>query len=272
MRTFIVRGPLAFVALLLFGVTAASAGTSPPGVNMRWDQCYADGGAMYKAFACNTNAGSERLVLSLELDAPMADVAGMEFIVSLQTPGLTLPAWWLLRNPGSCRMTSSSFQTLPPAGSANCVDWGAGQSAGGIGAYTLNTINPGLPHAQFRCAVAVPAPLVLQAGTEYFIGSIGIDHQKTVGTGACAGCDVPVCLAFDQVTLVSPSASGNVLLTRGANYEGSRLAGWQNGYISSYYAAGWSFNRFHPASYVCVPYSVTHSRASTWGAVKSLYR
>ena len=263
--------PSLFATLLLLASTVAHAATSPPGVNMRWDQCYADGGAMYKTFACDTNAGSERLVLSLELDAPKPDVTGMEFIVSLETPGPTLPAWWVFRAPGSCRMASSSFQLLPPPGSANCVDWGAGQSGGGIGAYDVNPFDPVLPRARFRCAVAVPASMVLEAGTEYFIGSIAIDHQKTVGAGACAGCDVPVCLAFDQVTVTTSSVAGDVLLTRGANYEGSRIVGWQNGLTINYQPAHFAHG-FHPATYDCVLYDITGSRQSTWGAVKSLYR
>ena len=41
------------------------------GVNLRWDQCFSDGGVQNKTFACNTNVGVERLVMSLVLDSDM---------------------------------------------------------------------------------------------------------------------------------------------------------------------------------------------------------
>jgi len=64
--------------------SAALAAPTLPGINIRWDNCYADGGAMNKAFACDTNTGSELAVLSVQLDTGMLDVSGMEVRISLK--------------------------------------------------------------------------------------------------------------------------------------------------------------------------------------------
>ena len=56
----VMQPALAAVALLLPLLSLAApalAGTSPPGVNLRWDQCFGDGGAWNKDFACNINTG-----------------------------------------------------------------------------------------------------------------------------------------------------------------------------------------------------------------------
>src|SRR5690242_338369 len=70
---------LLFAVLALTLAVPAIAAVSPPGVNIRWDNCFDDGGATNKTFACDMNAGKETLVLSFVLDAPMTNVSGMEF-------------------------------------------------------------------------------------------------------------------------------------------------------------------------------------------------
>src|SRR5262245_25335510 len=75
----------AAAAVILALAVNANAAVSPPGVNIRWDQCYIDGGPANKTFACNTNVGTDRLMLSFVLDAPMSDVSGMEIVVDLRS-------------------------------------------------------------------------------------------------------------------------------------------------------------------------------------------
>src|SRR5690348_9060898 len=57
--------------LLLLVAAVAPAATTPPGMNIRWDHCYDDGGTANKLFACDRNIDSERLVCSFVLDSPM---------------------------------------------------------------------------------------------------------------------------------------------------------------------------------------------------------
>jgi len=95
---------LALAALLVPALAApVRAAATPPGVNIRWDNCYDDGGSLNKMFACDTNDGSERLVLSFVLDAAKSDVAGQEIVVDITTTGPALPSWWQFKNPGTCR-------------------------------------------------------------------------------------------------------------------------------------------------------------------------
>src|SRR5262245_14218167 len=77
------RHPLPAVLLTIALAASAHAASTPPGVNLRWDNCFADGGVQNKAFACDTNVGLERLVASIELASPMLDVSGMEIIVDI---------------------------------------------------------------------------------------------------------------------------------------------------------------------------------------------
>ena len=60
--------------------TSALAAPTLPGVNIRWDNCFADGGVMNKTFACDTNTGADLAVLSLQLDTGMAPAVGRQII------------------------------------------------------------------------------------------------------------------------------------------------------------------------------------------------
>ena len=108
---------------------AAPAFAGPPGVNLRWDQCFSDGGVQNRTFACDTNAGSERLVMSFRLDTDMQQVSGQEIRLILVSATPAVPAWWDLKNLGSCRRLSLGLSVSPPAGSANCEDWASGSPA-----------------------------------------------------------------------------------------------------------------------------------------------
>ena len=80
----------ALAALLLLPTIAFAA----PGIAMRWDRCYGEGGTANKDFACNTNQGSERLVLSFIPPTDMVKkfwdelmLPGYHKIVAEMTPG-----------------------------------------------------------------------------------------------------------------------------------------------------------------------------------------
>lgn len=281
MRTPILRTILCIAALtLLASARPALAATSAPGVNLRWDNCYGDGGAWNKNFACNTNVGTQRLVGSFELSEEAPNMSGIELLVELASTGPAYPAWWQFKNVGTCRQSAMVFSTTLPANSSTCVDWGAGQTAGGIGSYSVGT--NGANHSRLLMAVAVPpsAIPILNAGQEYFAFSVNIQNTKTVGTGSCAGCLEPMCIFFSSAKLTDATTpAANLILTRGANYLGSQYATWQNGYpldvvtgVCAGITGGGLFCQFRATSFTCVLATPTNSRGSTWGAVKALYR
>jgi hypothetical protein len=269
--------PLVFVALVASTTIAYAVAPNAPGVNLRWDQCYADGGAWNKSFACDTNTGTDRMIGSFELASEMASPAtGLEVYMNIASVG-TLPAWWHFRNAGTCRQTSLSAVAVPPVAVVNCPDWSGGQGAGGIGAYQIGHRGPETAYLQGAFAVPLAAQASLQAGQEYFAFAIGINHAKTVGTGACAGCQAPVVVFLSAIRITTQVSAHNVMLTRGANWLGSQYVSWQHGYPTNVtHGCGMTFGglgcAFPYVDFDVVPYDATSARPSTWGQVKSLYR
>ncbi len=281
MRTPLLRAIVCIAALmLLLPALRAHAATSAPGVNLRWDRCFGDAGVWNKNFACDSNVGTEHLIGSFELADAAENKSGIELLVDLASASPTLPAWWQFKNVGTCRQTALGFSTAPPANSSACLDWGAGQTGGGIGSYVAGSSGPN--RSRLLMAVAVPQSAIpfLNAGQEYFAFSVAITHTKTVGTGSCAGCLEPVCIFFSSARLTDATdASASVLLTRGANFVGSQYATWQNGYptdvvtgVCGGITGGGLFCQFPQTDFNCVLATPTNSRGSTWGAVKALYR
>jgi len=264
--------PAARFALLLLAVAGrASAALSPPGVNIRWNQCYDDGGAVNKAFACDSNSGSESLVLSLVLDTGMDSVSGMEIRIEFWSASASLPDWWQYVNTGTCRRTSFNFSTSPPPGSVNCSDWASGNATGGIGAYQVGASGPNM--ASIVVAEAVPPASLasLAPGGEYFICGLTINHLKTVGVPSCTGCNVPVCIVFSSLNVDTPVLANNRRICTGAHNLASQLASWQGGQAVSPFVGG-SVMTGGPRMTMQGCSDPTPTRSSTWGAVKSLYR
>jgi len=247
-------------ATALFALTSVAASTAHagPGVNLRWSDCFGDGGASNRSFACNTNAGSNVLVGSFVLSSPIANVSGQRIGVDLSATTTTLPDWWMFRNAGTCRTTSLGFNVTANPNDVVCVDWAAGQSAGGIGAYNteLGTIDGSLSaqHRRLKIALAVPLSALadLVAGTEYYSCNVTVNNAKTVGTGACAGCTTPMCIVLNsvKVTTNTPGGAGDVTLGN-ASAANSNIVTWQG----------------TGPNCLLVP-----TKNVTWGSVKSLYR
>ena len=263
---------LAAAALITSNALAAP---TLPGINARWDQCYADGGVMNKAFACNTNTGSELVVLSVQLETSIANVNGMEIRVSLKGTSPALPAWWDFFNSFSCRQASLGFVSepgavlLPPG---NCPDWNAGGGGGGgIGAYRIDEIGPGSRVLLIASAVPLSGITQLDPGTEYVVGALRINHAKTVGTGSCGGCDTPVCILFTSLKITTQVFTNDRLFTQGANGVSSQIVNWQNSQLQN--LVNHCTSTFDcTTQFDCANASPTSARHSTWGAVKSLYR
>jgi hypothetical protein len=263
-------GRAALLAMALAFSSPALVSAAPPGVNLRWDQCFSDGGTANKTFACDTNAGSERLVMSFVLDSDMSQVSGNEVVLKIQSASATLPSWWLMKNPGTCRQTSLAFVSTIQAGAVNCVDWGDAAKVGGIGVYTVGYY--GDNSVRVALAIAVPPSDLadLVAGQEYFSGALIINHAKSVGTGACTGCDQPVCIVIEQLNITTPTVANDIRVAGGASAPNSEFARWQNALETNvtfecHVMSGCTH------TFACVDAS-TPTRGSTWGAVKALYR
>jgi hypothetical protein len=269
------RWTLAALLVLAFALPADAAST-PPGVNLRWDNCFSDGGLANKDFACDTNSGSELLVASFELTAPLSQVDGQEAIIDLVSASPSLPAWWQLNyaNIGTCRAFALSIQ---PHDSPGCPDWAPGLASLNIAAYQLGQRGPNTARLQILNAVRPEALQDLVAGQEYSAFQLSISHAKTVGLGACDGCGIPVCIFFQELKLTTYLDVSNLRLDTGANGPASQSLTWQEGALTNIIrTCGESIPNFPPSyrcrsTFGCVLAS-TPVRASRWGEVKALYR
>jgi hypothetical protein len=263
---------LAWLVASLLASTALAAPTLP-GVNIRWDDCYADGGVTNKSFACDTNTGADVAVLSLQLDSGMPVVSGMEIRISFKAAAPTLPAWWQFMKAGSCRASALSFLLSPALPPGNCLDWGHGVQQGGLAAYRVDELGPASAVLLIASAVAPKDLVQLDPATEYVVGGLRVCHLATVGAGSCGGCDVPVCILFTSLDVTTPVLANDRLFTQGANGVDSQVVHWQNGQVTSLVnTCTGTFNcntQFDCALAAAAP---TAARRSTWGAVKALYR
>lgn len=116
--------------------------------------------------------------------------------------------------------------------------------------------------ARVEILTATPCCLIadLFSQQEYFALRLRIDNTKTVGTGACAGCDVPVCIVLQSIKLsLIGRPEVTRVLTSPLNGTDSHYATWQGGGSPTT-----SLGTGCPAA--------TPTRRGTWGGVKALYR
>jgi hypothetical protein len=245
--------------LLVAIVLVASAAHAGPGVNLRWDRCFGDGGVQNRSFACDTNAGSETLVCSFVLGEDLPLYLALQIVIDVAAADASLPAWWSFKNAGACRQPSLAVNPTIAATTVNCTDWASGSAAAGIGAYEIGARSPNA--ARLKLAFAIPATILVDLfkDTEYFSCNVRIDHAKTVGAGACAGCGVPVCIVFNSLKITSFEVAKDRVVSGPANGVDSDFATWQGGGAP---VVGVSVGC--PAA--------TPTRRSSWGAVKALYR
>ena len=253
-------------ALLVFTLgclaTAAPVLAQPyPGVALRWNHCFGEGtGLSARSFACDTNAGVEVLVGSFALASEVPNANGNEIVVDLADyppyygpympvpgPGTPLPEWWKLRQPGTCRQNALSASFTADPENTVCQDWGGGQQVGGIGIYRIeDTLGPGRARIVMAVAVPMTALASLVPGVEYYSFTITIRHDKTVGTGACAGCGSTMYILLNSIKVTTSDP-----------YNAYLLSGPLNG---------------SDASFVTWNQSPVSTRAASWGSLKSLYR
>lgn len=258
------RTPLLACSLLLLAAASANASAT----HIRWNACYGDGGVTNRDFACDTNAGSEQLECSFTLTVPVSGVWQIDGFVNMAFAASTLPAWWQFVTAGSCRAGSLSARNLPPATAVACVDWADG-NRDGLLSYRSTSLGPNGSQIEVLSPMAPAAPFDLNAGQEYFAFTALVNHAKTVGAGACGGCNLGGCMGFVGVRLVrsGPALSigeppGDVLITPAGTVD--QVVTWQGGVgiaIPNYGGAGWTY---------CP--GATPARNRTWGDVKAIYR
>jgi hypothetical protein len=239
----------AAIAFLFAALAAAPAHAG--GMNLSWDDCGVAGTEL-RTFSCNTNAGSNKLVISVQPEADIADAVGWEAAIRLQANETTLNPWWQMFNVGSCR--GSAVPTLDTSFGTTCTNATDGISGFGvIGSYTVGGNN-----ATLVCGWATATPFALLATNEYYTINLDIDNTRTIGTSSCSGCGVGVGIALYTV-LIAYGPDG--ALTQTINVRKDRE------YVCWQCPCG-----FYSEGYVGFNCPATPTLTRTWGAIKTLYR
>lgn len=251
MRTLVPAGAaIALIMTLSFG--EVFAGSPVTGLNLSWDDCGAFG-VETRTFACDTNAGQSVIVGSFLPPAGVDSLIGCEIVIDISSKPSAIPDWWSFRNPSTCRQSSMVTSFDFTAGPLNCTDYWAGRG------FESSTYDIGFETAADRARLLAATTLLFgpsdgpgpaDQGTEYYAFKITIDHEKTVGTGACAGCEIPVCIVFNQIVLRQPGGGArDVTITSPADR----------------YHVIWQ-----PPRSDCP--TVVPARNRTWGSIKAIYR
>jgi hypothetical protein len=216
-----------------------------------WNDCGAAGTAA-RTFACNTNTGSEQIIVSFHPGTATDAVYQFQTVLTVGTLLYdVIPDWWAFTPTTGCRRTSLLASGDFSAASGACADPWFGA------AFTQTTVtgqfyfgDPAFRRLVIRATVGIPyaAAAPLDPNTEYYGERLTLNHQKTVGTGACAGCSQPLCIALSSAsTVANPDNPVTTSL-------------WPSVQAAIVWNGGASCDRLVPA------------KNRTWGAIKTLYR
>ncbi len=231
--------------LLALTVSAALAG----GVNLNWgNYCYTDDPVAATVFACdvNTSIGNRVMTVSWMLDASMADLVAIEWLIEGQSDADVLPEWWQLGDAVTdCRSGKATFFSDRTLYEGACLDWSMG-AAYNVGDYTWDTNKT---HLALGYAVAADGQYLAVPGQEYFGGGVNILNSKTVGTPSCAGCSIGMIFGLHTLTVAALDGRRDDFFE--ALPGGNQCLSWNN---------------------TTTDCSTVPVRGTTWGQIKSLYR
>jgi len=219
----------------------ASASAHAESATLSWDACAA--GVQAKSFACNSNLGQARMVVSAVRDAAPTLTQGFRCSFEVAVDAASLPAWWQLQQ-GGCRASALAGSAAYQAGDSACQDsWGS---------VLFLVVQPTAAVVPGRLGIVVTGAsptgdAQIVPGTETFIAGLELNFEKTSGTGICAGCPTRACVLLHELTIFD---SGGVEAPITVP-EPTSLLGWQT----------------TPGACRATP-----ARNHTWGRIKELYR
>src|SRR5262249_45818889 len=124
------------------------------------------------------------------------------------------------------RAASLTLLAVPPVPPTACADLLGDGAGGGVGAFHIGFDGPNI--RRLAAAIAPPAPDPAAPPRPGHFGlSLVVRNQKTVGAGACAGCDVPVCVGLAEIRVLSVDFANDVDLLggpeSGVTWQGAHL-------------------------------------------------
>jgi len=168
-------------ALLVVLLSALPLTARAQGMNVSWNDCGLAGQSL-ATFACNTNTGSQTLVVSYEPVATMTNMVGVDVLMYVISEGSSVPDWWKVFSSGSCRQAAFTASADVAPGALSCSSvWT--NPVGGI-----TTFDSYSNHAALGLSFAMLQTVRVDPGTEYYACSLTIANTQTIGPAACAGC------------------------------------------------------------------------------------
>jgi hypothetical protein len=242
-------------------VLSLSSAASAAGINLYWNGCSQDVRTNL-AFACQDNSGVSTLVASFDPPYGITKLVGGTATIDFLSASSIRPPWWRLE-PGGCRDGALSLSFDPPAAASGYCESYWPSATGNVSFQTSDDPS----YVRMVVSWSIPEALAgpVQPGWEYYAFQLTIDHSKTVGSGACAGCSDPACLVILQMTLHQASGLGDFCIGNPLTYP---YATWQGGAIGGYGCPGTDGPGYPYPPVSCVTPVLGH----TWGRVKQIYR
>ncbi len=183
---------------------AVPATTHAAGINLSWDECGA-AGAEIKTFACDSNTGEPfSLVASFVPPAGVTEYLGLS--AGMRIAGPVLPDWWKHGN-GSCRGSTGLSVSFEAPGDA-CRDFWQGRGVGGF-VYEVGYSGPNTAQLRIQAALPFEDRGPLDPASEYYAFTVRLQRNKSTSPGECIGCDAPVGIALEHITLFQPPEQNN---------------------------------------------------------------
>jgi hypothetical protein len=236
-------------ALLPVLLVLSAAPVAAAGLNLGWFDCGGTPATLNRTFACNTNTGIDVLLSSFVAPCCITGMSANEIVLDVQTAGAALPPWWTI-GTGRCRSGSSLIGNYDfTAGPFTCLDY---WQAGAIGALSAQT--PAGNRFRIKGVFALPEgdPRIvpIPQGVEVYSFKVNLNHARTVGLGACAGCSTGACIVLNSIKLnQAPPAASPVVSSPAVR----SFATWQGGIGGDCFLA-------------------TPAKNTTWGSIKAQYR
>jgi len=223
----------------------APAAHAQYGINLSWDDCGLAGTTL-KTFSCDTNTGAQVLVGSFRPPFTLPAVTGMDALIDIQTPTYSVPSWWYLE-PTGCRGASPGLVAVDvnSAGTPSCPNLWGGAASGGTSFHVFSYF------ARLDVLASLPETIPVYSGTEYEVFRVMISNQRTTD---CTGCLNAACLWLEQIYMVR-DVPGLYGLSTPLDHE----------------FVYWQVDQGAPDPRGRCPGAVP-TRATTWGAIKSMYR
>ena len=189
--------------ILLVALAFGSGSASAQGFDIAWNVC--GGGPVEKVLDCSDVAGPDVIVVTFRPAVPFANFVGLEADLCITNLDGPLPDFWQV-GPGGC---NDGFLNLSGTGAGVTCPSPWGGPSGFSGSMAYETPDAGNPN---RARVHVWAHSVWTGnpgcGDGYFGFRLQIFHDNA---SICGGCDAPVIITLNSVTLRSHSCpSGSV--------------------------------------------------------------